>query len=169
MTGAPVTIEEFGDYQCPPCGLLHPELKKIEKEYATQARFVFSNFPLPQMHANALVAAGAAEAAGLQDRFWQMHDRLYDNQAEWNTATDARSIFIKYARELGLDANRFARDMDGARVKARIVFDLQRGQQLGVIGTPTLFINGQQLRPDMMTPDGIRAAINYVLNKEQNK
>src|ERR1700693_2221427 len=76
---APVTLEEFGDFQCPPCGILHPELKMIEREYASRVRIIFREFPLVPTHAHALAAAHAAEAAGLQGKFWEMHDMLYEN------------------------------------------------------------------------------------------
>src|SRR5260370_9482322 len=80
---SPVVLEEYGDYQCPPCGQLYPELKQIEKEYGDQVQIVFHHFPLTRMHKNAMAAARAAEAARNQNRFWEMHDRLYRNQKEW--------------------------------------------------------------------------------------
>src|SRR5438876_10103712 len=96
---SPAVLEEYGDYQCPPCGLLYPELKKIEAEYGNQVQIVFHHFPLTRMHKNALVAAHAAEAARNQKKFWEMHDRLYRNQSAWADAVDPRPVFISYARE----------------------------------------------------------------------
>src|SRR5204862_2963959 len=81
---SPVVLEEYGDYQCPPCGLLYPELKKIEAEYGDQVRIVFRHLPLSKLHKNAMAAAHAAEAARNQTKFWEMHDRLYRNQKEWS-------------------------------------------------------------------------------------
>ena len=109
---SPVVLEEYGDYQCPPCGQLYPELKKIESEYGNQVQIVFHHFPLTRMHKNALVAAHAAEAARNQKKFWEMHDRLYRNQSAWADAVDPRSVFISYARELGLNVEQFGSDID---------------------------------------------------------
>src|SRR5437867_1802928 len=99
---SPVVVEEYGDYQCPPCGALYPELKQIEHEYGNQVQIVFHHFPLTRMHKNALTAAHAAEAARNQDKFWEMHDRLYRNQKEWAELDDPRPIFLSYARQLNL-------------------------------------------------------------------
>ena len=90
---SPVIIEEYGDYQCPPCGQLYPELKQIETEYGDQVKIVFRHFPLMKMHKNALLAAHAAEAARNQNKFWEMHDRLYRNQKEWSELADPRPVF----------------------------------------------------------------------------
>jgi protein-disulfide isomerase len=164
---APVTLEEFGDYQCPPCGALFRELQKVESEYGDKLRFIFRHYPITERHKNALVAAHAAEAAGLQNKYWEMHDRLYDKQLEWAESDDARTIFINYARDLKLDAERFTRDMDAPQLDARIAADRQRAQSLGVIGTPTLFVNGRQLKAEAMTPELIRKAIDYMLSQKQ--
>src|SRR5438105_113001 len=142
---SPVVIEEYGDYQCPPCGLLYPELKKIEAEYGSNVHMVFHHFPLTKIHKNALAAAHAAEAAGRQNHFWEMHDRLYRNQKAWADEADPRSIFVGYARDLGLDVERFNRDMDSAEVDSRITADSQQAASLGIIGTPTILIDGRQL------------------------
>src|SRR6266581_3367820 len=109
---SPVVLEEYGDYQCPPCGQLYPELKKIEAEYGDQVRIVFHHLPLSKLHKNAMAAAHAAEAARNQTKFWEMHDRLYRNQKEWSELDDPRPIFISYARELKLDIQQFTADMD---------------------------------------------------------
>ena len=161
-----VTMEEFGDYQCPPCGVLHPELKKILAEYGNRVDFVFSNFPLPQLHKNALAAAQAAEAARLQDRLVKMHDLLYDNQSEWKDQADPRPTFVKYARDLGLDVKRFTRDMDAAEVQQRIQGDMRRALSLNVQGTPTILIEGQQLKAEVTNPEGIRKGIDVMLAKK---
>lgn len=164
---APVTFEEFGDYQCPPCGALHRELKKIEGEYGDRLRVIFRHYPITDRHKNAMLAAQAAEAAGAQNKFWEMHDRIYETQKDWAEAGDARSIFVRYARELGLEAERFTRDLDGGEAGARISADRQRAQVLGVQGTPTLFVNGRQLKPEAMTPEMLRKAIDYMLTQQK--
>jgi protein-disulfide isomerase len=165
-TTAKVTLEEYGDYQCPPCGGLFQELKTIEKEYGNQMRFVFRHFPL-QGHRHALTAAFAAEAAGLQGHFWEMHDMIYQNQLSWSPADDARTVFLQYARSLNLDLERFKRDMDSPEVAARVKADYDRGVALGVNGTPAVFINGRQMNPDAVTSDGIRLALDFVLGKKK--
>ena len=165
-TGAPVTLEEFGDFQCPPCGALHPELKKIEEEYGPRLKVVFRHYPVIALHKHALQAAHAAEAAGLQGRFWEMHDMLYQNQAQWDKADDVRPIFSDYARSLNLDVQRFNNDMDGTEVSKRILADQDRARSLRVKGTPTLFINGRQVQPAQFTREGLRAAIDTALREK---
>jgi protein-disulfide isomerase len=157
---APVLVEEYGDFQCPPCGALYPVMKKMESEFGTRLRVIFREFPLAKIHKNALDAARAAEAAGLQGRFWEMHDMLYEKQGEWTVMPGARPIFQGFARDLKLDVDRFTSDMDSLQVNSRISADMARADSLGVKGTPTVFINGSELSPDNMTPEGLRAALN---------
>jgi protein-disulfide isomerase len=159
---APVTIEEFADFQCPPCRRLHPELKQIEAEYGSRLRVVFRHLPL-SMHEHAVEAARASEAAGLQNRFWEMHDLLFERQRQWIEASDVRSLFIEYAREIGLDAERFKRDLDGAEASGRVVSDQKRAQSVDITGTPTLFLNGREIAAEEMSAEGIRAAITAAL------
>jgi protein-disulfide isomerase len=161
-----VTLDEYGDYQCPPCGALYPELKILEKDYGDQVRFVFHQYPL-SIHIHAEEAAHAAEAAALQNHFWEMHDLLYQNQQSWAVAGDVRPVFLQYARMLNLDVARFEHDLDSPEVAERVKIDMQRGLSQGVQGTPTLFINGQSLPPTMMTDDGLRKALDYVLGKRK--
>ena len=158
-----VIVEEYGDYQCPPCGLLHPELKKIAAEYGPRIKFVFYNFPLTETHKNALSAAQAAEASRLQGWFQQMHDRLYEKQNEWKDEENPRLTFTKYAREFGLDTKRFTRDMDSPEVQRRLNEDKQRAGALGVNGTPTIFIEGRQMKADVTNGEGIRKGIDLML------
>lgn len=163
--GAPVTMEEFGDFECPPCAALHPELKKVEREYGDRLHFIFREFPL-EMHKHAYDAARAAEAAGLQGKFWEMHNLLYEKQVEWSLAPDPRAMFATYASVLGMDANRFTQDLTGDAVNQRVALDMKRGKSLGVRGTPTVFVNGRQLRAEEMTNDGLRRAIEAALKEK---
>lgn len=158
---APVTLEEFGDFQCPPCGVLYPELKRIETDYDSRLRVIFHEYPLPQIHPNALLAAHAAEAAGLQGHFWEMHDLLYETQAKWAKADNARDIFINYAAALGLDRSRFTTDLDSTTVARRVLADEGRGDSMGVKGTPTVFVNGTVVQD--MSDTGLRTAIDGAL------
>jgi protein-disulfide isomerase len=162
---SPVILEEYGDYQCPPCGELYPELKQIEHEYGDQLRIVFHHFPLPTIHKNAMIAAHAAEAARNQNKFWEMHDRLYRNQKEWVDQGDPRPTFISYARQLNLKIDQFTSDMDSNLVDQRISADIQRGTLAGVTGTPTVFIDSQMLRYEATNLDGLRRGINAMLLK----
>jgi protein-disulfide isomerase len=161
-----VTLEEFGDYQCTPCGALHPTLKKLKQDFGPNLNFVFRNLPLTAIHKNALVAAQAAEAARVQNRFWEMHDLLYENQDLWTGDINPRSIFIKFAADLGLDTKRFARDMEDKQVQLRIEVDQDAAAQLGVDGTPTILIEGRKMRPEVTTPDGIRKGIEQMISRK---
>ena len=163
---SPVVVEEYGDYQCPPCGQLYPELKQIEDEYGKQVQIVFHHFPLMKMHQNALAAAQAAEAARNQNKFWEMHDRLYRNQKVWAELSDPRPIFLSYARELGLNVERFTTDAQSNQVEQRITADLQRGTSLGVTGTPTVFLDTHLLRYEATNAEGLRRGINLLLESK---
>jgi len=162
---APVTLEEYGDFQCPPCGMFAAFAGQLEKEYDSRLRVIFRNFPL-KMHEHAHEAALAAEAAGLQGRFWEMHDLLYREQDAWSKAPNVRELFESYAGTIGLDLDKFKKDMDGEQVKARVDADRQRGESLGIQISPSLFINNQPLETIDMNPEGIRAEINAALEKK---
>ncbi len=159
--GAPVTLEEFGDFQCPSCATAAEAISKLEQDYGPRLRVVWRNFPLA-MHAHALEAALAAEAAGLQGRFWEMHDLLYKNQAVWSKASDVRPFFNMYTRSLGLDVERFAKDSTSDEVKARVVSDGEHGVSRGVKNTPTLFINDREVRTSF-SPERLHEAIDAAL------
>ena len=163
---SPVVLEEYGDYQCPPCGLLYPMLKDIEHEYGNQLQIVFHHFPLTKIHKNAMNAARAAEAARNQGKFWEMHDRLYRNQNAWKDLDDPRPVFVQYAHELGVNVERFTRDMNGPEVEQRINSDMQKGTSIGITGTPTVLIDGNMLLYEKTNPDGLRQGINYMLQRK---
>lgn len=158
---APVTLEEFGDFQCPPCGKLAGPTKKLEERYGSQLRVIFRQFPLA-MHAHAQEAALAAEAAGFQGRFWEMHDLLYREQAIWSKADDVRALFNGYAGMLGLNLDRFETDVNSPEAKERIASDRKRGAVLGVHSTPTIFVNERQI-PAPVEIASLRAAIDAAL------
>ena len=162
---APVTLEEFGDFQCPPCGNIAVFIDELVKEYGPRLRIVFRNFPLPN-HKHAREAALAAEAAGLQGRFWEMHDVLYREQAVWSKADNVSELFNGYAGMIGLNLDRFKKEMDAEKTKARVDSDHERGDSLGVQSTPTVFINNRQVGPNDKTPDGLRATIDAALKEK---
>jgi protein-disulfide isomerase len=161
---APVTLEEFGDFECPPCGLLHPVLKTMEAEYGpTKLRIIFREFPLVPAHVHALAAARAAEAAGLQGRFWEMHDMIYETQPAWHEAFDVRPIFEGYATKIGLNLEQFRKDLTGEIVERRIFLDGKRAHSLGVSGTPTVFLNGREVPFQSLAPEKLKGLINNEL------
>ena len=159
---APATLEEFADFQCPPCSNFAGFAEELLKQYDSRLRIVFRNFPLPG-HEHAREAALAAEAAGLQGHFWEMHDVLYREQAVWSKAPNARELFESYAGTIGLNLDQFRKDIDGEKAKERVDSDHARGESLGIKITPTLFINNQPVEGRDKTPDGVRAAINAAL------
>jgi protein-disulfide isomerase len=162
---APVTLEEFADFQCPSCGAYYPELKKIETEFGDRLRVIFRERPLVPPHEHALIAAQAAEAAGLQGRFWEMHDKLYENQTAWSDARDLVPIFVDYAKQIGLDTDRFMKDLNGEVVATRIFQDGKRVHALGVNSTPTFFVNGKEAKDDQWKPEGLREMIKQALRE----
>ena len=160
--GAPVVLEEFGDFECLPCSILWPVLEKLENDYGNRLVVVFRQHPLKK-HRYGLEAARAAEAAGLQGKFWEMHDTLYRNRATWVPADYVGPHLNSYATELGLDLERFKADMDGETVAKRIAADQDRGESLNVDRTPVLFINGQQIASTARDEKSLREAIEKAL------
>lgn len=136
---APVTLVEYGDYECPYCGEAHPVVKAILQQVGEQLRFIFRHFPLATMHPHAERAAEAAEAAGAQGKFWRMHDMLFEHQ----DALDDQDL-VAYAAAIGLDTARFADELDRHVYAPRVREDFLSGAYAGVNGTPTFFINGQR-------------------------
>jgi protein-disulfide isomerase len=163
---APVTLEEFADFQCPACALATEVVRPLEKDYGSNLRIVFWNFPLPN-HKHGREAALAAEAASLQDRFWEMHDLLYRNQPAWSNEEDARPLFERYAQELHLDVERFKKDSESEQVAARVDQQREQGVSRGVQNTPTIIINNRQVAPPF-TPQRLHEAIDAAM-PGQNK
>jgi protein-disulfide isomerase len=134
---AAVTLLEYGDYQCPYCGAAHPAVQQLERLLADELRFAYRHFPLSQIHEHAYQAAEAAEAAGAQGRFWELHDLLFANQDRLSTRD-----LLGYAQALGLDLARFTADLENHVHAPRLREDFISGIRSGVNGTPTFFING---------------------------
>jgi protein-disulfide isomerase len=156
---APVRLEEFGDFECPPCGMFHPILQQMKQEFGDKLQVTFREFPLVPTHQHALAAASAAEAAGLQNKFWEMHDLIYDHQADWKKEFDVRPIFEGYAKQIGLDVERYKNDVNGDLVAQRIFQDGKRGHSLGVKGTPTVFMNGREVPFENLPAEKLRVVI----------
>lgn len=161
---AKVILVEYGDYQCPGCRTASPRAIEAIKKFEDHTALVFRNFPITQLHPNARVAAAAAEAAGLQDKFWEMHSLIYENQEEWSSAEIANrtDIFIGYAKQLGLDTDKFKSDISSSKITKKIDFDVAIGRKNGVTGTPAFFINGKQIEMGSETAleDAIKKALN---------
>jgi protein-disulfide isomerase len=134
---APVTLVEYGDYECPYCGAAYPIVKQVQERMGDRLRFVFRNFPITTSHPHAERAAEAAEAAAAQNRFWEMHDVLYENQRHLEDE-DLR----RYAEQVGLDVDVFGQDLAGHVHAARVREDFMSGVRSGVNGTPTFYVNG---------------------------
>ena len=134
---APITLLQYGDYECSHCGRAYPIVKEVQRRLGPKLRFVFRNFPLAEAHPHAQHAAEAAEAAGGQDRFWEMHDALFEHQR----SLDDRHL-VQYAEALGLDLQQFQQDLTSHAYAGRVREDFRSGVKSGVNGTPTFFING---------------------------
>ena len=165
--GAAVTLEEFGDFECPTCKDLAAFLDGVIKEYHPRLRLIFRNYPLA-MHHYARDAAQAAEAAGLQGRYWEMHDMLYREQPVWSSATNARRLFISYAETLGLDLDRFQKDMQSDKVRDRLESDQARAKSLGVKIAPSLYVDKREMGTNDRTPEGVRRLIDEAVKAKSS-
>jgi protein-disulfide isomerase len=150
---APVTLVEYGDYECPYCGQAYPIIKEVQRRLGSKLRFVFRNFPLSEIHPHAEHAAEAAEEAAAQGRFWEMHDTVFEHQRALDD-----SHLVGYAAKLGLDAKRFEQELQAHVHKNRVRDDFMSGVRSGVNGTPTFFINGVRF-DDSWDPDTLTNAL----------
>lgn len=148
-----VVLVEYGDFQCPACFGSHPNIQALSEKYKDQIAFVFRNFPLTAIHPNALSAAAAAEAAGLQGKYWEMNNSLYDNQDAWKSATvdERTAVFVSLAKKLGINTDTFTTDLSNPVVTKKINFDLALGKKDGVSGTPSFTINGVKQSDEIVT------------------
>ena len=158
-----VTVVEFSDLECPACAAAHPITKKILEEYKGRIRFVYRHFPLPQ-HTKALIAIKAAEAAGEQGKFWEMQDRLFTTQEEWSGKDNAPELFVGYAKDLGLDTDKFKADIESGKYNTKIERDRQDGLTLQVNSTPTFFINDQRY-PGVLPYDDFKSKLDAQLEE----
>jgi len=140
---APLELVEYGDYQCPHCGRAYPIIKNLQRNLGPDLKFVFRNFPLSEIHPDAFNAAVAAEAAGLQQKFWDMHDIIFENQQDLNL----ESLFL-YAKTIGLDLEHFKNDIQKNTLITKVEQDFESGIRSGVNGTPSFFINGKKYNGD---------------------
>lgn len=143
-SSATVTLVEFGDYECPACALYSPMIKQLLTDFVGKITFVFRNYPLPQ-HKNALIAAYAVEAAGLQGKYWPMHEKMYATQNDWAALGDPKSTFVTYAQGFGMDINKFTTDMSSTQVKNVVQSDTNDGNAIGLTATPTYYLNNLKI------------------------
>jgi protein-disulfide isomerase len=160
---APVTLEEFGDFQCASCRALSDTIKQLGQDYHPQLRIIFREAP-SESHPHAREAALVAEAASKQGHFWEMHDMLYREQPNWNEARDVKSLFVDYAGKLGLDVDRFKTDMAGDECAKRVDADIDLAVSFHVKTTPAILINYWSLGPSSLNPDGLRKAVDAAVN-----
>ena len=142
---AAVTLVEYSDFECPACAQFYPYLKDVVDKYGADLRFEYKHFPLVTVHPKAVPAAIAAEAAGQQGKFWEMHDLLFENQATWANSVNANAYFEEYAEEIGLDVGLFRRHMDSSLIRDAVNADFEEARSLGLSGTPTLILNGEEM------------------------
>jgi len=168
---ARITLEEFADFSCPTCANFHQTLKEIEKSYGQKIRITYRHFPLQiKGHENSYNASRAAEAAGVQGRFWEMQNMLFTNQKTWTAQSenDARNTFADYAKSIGIDVEKFKEDMVNSQVTAaRVAADMNRGKALDLNSTPSVILNGSRLlsNDEVMKIDLLRQAIETELQK----
>lgn len=162
---AAVTLVEYADFQCPACQMNAPLVTQLLTEYPEDVKFVFKHFPLSSIHKNALIAGVAAEAAGKQNMFWEMHDLLFENQSDWANlgASEVKEKFVEYAQQIGLNTDTFRKDLEDKSL-AQIVNEQQsEGINLGVMGTPTFFMNGKRIETGSY--ELLKSAVDAELNK----
>jgi protein-disulfide isomerase len=144
-----VTLVEYGDYECPACEEYYPIVKQVVQKYNNDITFQFRNLPLSTIHPNAFAGARAAEAAALQNKFWEMHDALYDNQNSWAQSSNPQQFFNQYAQQLGLNLSQFQKDYSSSRVNDTINADVAAFEKTKAdMATPAFFLDGKQIKPD---------------------
>lgn len=163
-----VVLTEYGDFQCPSCGQYYPLLKELKAKYAGKVTFQFRHFPLVEIHQNALVAARNAEAAAMQNKFWEMHDLLFENQSAWSSSTNPTPVFEGYAEKLGLDMAKFREDVKSPKTNDIVQADRAEAQRLGYQSTPTFEINGQKIE-NPTSIEGFSTLLDEAIKQKQNQ
>jgi len=142
---AELTLVEYSDFQCPACQAYYALTKQLMNEMGDEIKLIYRNFPLSNIHPQAELAAKVAEAAALQNKFWEMHNLLFENQQEWSQNKKALDIFISYAQKLNLDSKKFINDLENPQVQKKIQRDINNGNLDKINGTPSFFVNGQKI------------------------
>ena len=162
---SPVTVEEFADFQCPTCAVVHPKMNEVISRYSGRVKFVYRHFPIVSVHQNAFGASVAAEAAGMQGKFWEMQNQLFQNQNQWSREQNPKEKFIEYAQKIGLDMNKFNNDLAAMNTQSRVQADLDRAQALRIRSTPTILINGNPVPFQQVEVDSLGKLIDAELAK----
>jgi protein-disulfide isomerase len=142
-----VTLVEYADFQCPVCAQYHPIMDQVKEKYGDQITIQFRHFPLSEIHPNAVLAHRSSMAAYNQDKFWEYHDLLFENQATWSASTNVQPFFDGYAEQLGLDMDRFRADVASSETNSQVQADRAEAQRRGYTGTPTFELDGNKLDP----------------------
>jgi len=143
-SSASLTLVEFGDYECPACGIYSFFIKQLLTDFPGNINYVFRNYPLAQ-HKNAPISSYAVEAAGLQGKYWEMYEQVYATQGDWSNLPDPMSVFVGYAEDLNLDLDQFASDIGSTAVKDKVQNDKADGDAIGITETPTFYLNGKKI------------------------
>ena len=162
-----VNLTEYGDFECPACKAYFPLVDQIVEEYGDRVAFQFRHFPLTQIHANALIASRAAEAAGKQNKFFEFHDILYQQQDNWKTVSDPTSFFEGYATQLSLNIEQFKADLRSSEASDSINADRKVAQDLGSSSTPTFVLNGKRLETNPTDLEGFKKLLDEALAQNQ--
>lgn len=163
-----VTLVEYGDFECPACKSYFPILQEVKSSYGDDITFQFRHYPLNQIHQNAFIASRAAESAGRQGKFFEMHDLLYENQEVWSQNSNPSSIFEGYATQLELNLDQFKSDMTSADVAGVINADVKEGQAIGANSTPTFTLNGRKIDQNPRSVDDFKKLIDEEIAKADN-
>lgn len=164
-----VTFVEYADFQCPACSRFFPVVRQVKEKYKDRVTFQFRHFPLVEIHQNALLSARAAEAASMQGKFWEMHDLLFQNQQSWSEVTDPTPEFEKYAKQLGLDVEKFKTDLKSEAVNKAIQADRNDAKSQGFQGTPTFILNGQKLEDAQDSLEYFSQKIDEAIKSKQSQ
>lgn len=162
-----VTLVEYGDFQCPVCGSFFPIVQQVKEKYGDRVTFQFRNFPLSEIHPNAVIASRAAVAADKQGKFWEFHDLLYKNQSAWSSSKTPETYFDSYAEQVGIDVARFKADLASSEVNALVQADRAEAQRLGLTGTPSFILDGKKLDPNPTTVDEFSAKIDAAIQAKK--
>ncbi|CAN5639884.1 hypothetical protein BH23PAT1_BH23PAT1_4590 [soil metagenome] len=164
-----VTLIEYGDFQCPACAQYYPLIKQIKEKYGDRITFQFRHFPLVQIHPNAMAAHRAAEAAGQQDKFFEMHDMLYERQTEWQGSPQPTSVFERYAQELDIDMERFKSDVSSPATNRIVNADIKEAQSAGANSTPTFVLNDKKVEEAPRDLEGFSKLIDEAIEKAKTQ
>ena len=155
-----ITLVEYSDFQCPACSAAEPQIQQLVDDFGDKFQLEYRSFPLRQIHPNAQIGAQAAEAAGMQGKFWEMHDKLFENQKEWSESFNPKKYLKKYAQEIGINEKRFLSDLESDTVKKVVNDQYDEAMKIGLPGTPSFVFEGKQI--------DVNDFINtYLMNKKE--